>query len=117
MIRARGLHATPQFTALWLIALVAIVGLLWAMQTWHGRMAPLANRYQELADFHSYYAAAPCDMPAVLSSPPTSAELIAEKERFRQSRLRMYHARLAEKYQHAARYPWLDLPPDPRSPK
>jgi FtsZ-interacting cell division protein ZipA len=102
----------PRFTVRRLMVAVAIVALvLCGWETWRKR-----SSYLELADQQS---ALKDHCRLMLEHVEFLAERrFADKSEVALSRRRMdYHRDLAEKYERAARYPWLPVAPDPPEPE
>jgi hypothetical protein len=91
----------------WMFA-VAVVAVIMSGGATLRRWAELAAEYRRAAAFHSVLAKVYRSGSHLGSRVEDPAET---------SRLVAHQLRLAEKYQLAARRPWLPVPPDPPEPK
>jgi len=111
----------PRFRIRTLVIAVAVVGVGFALlvrrrdfqqRCWYesalawDASSRATNRYMEVGAFRTNKANERIIDPAL--------ERDEQAQQFR--RLVDFHDRLAGKYEHAARYPWLPVPPDPPPP-
>jgi len=108
----------PRFTLRWLTVVVGTVAvLIWLgklclLRGAHGWRASLEER--SAVDYH-LFARRATNNASVARDPDETARLLAEADQH--SRRMEYHTAMARKYEHAARYPWLPVAPDPAEPK
>jgi hypothetical protein len=98
---------------------VAIVGILIGVGLEVGRRS---RRFARLADYHTNAALEHFGALMALGGEPPlrdvrSAEWGPVRYLHREKALVRYHSELTEKYQRAARYPWLPVEPDPPEPQ
>jgi hypothetical protein len=85
---------------------VAVVGLACAARV---LLLERRERFARLARQHS--SAPPVTWPTCATPG------VVERQRFWSKLSAAWHAEMAQKYQHAARYPWLPVAPDPPEPE
>jgi hypothetical protein len=97
---------SPRFTVRRLMIAVAVVGLLAGIGK---NLSRRSMRFKEIAQGHR-------DETHVFRCGMVNIDELDSRvrEAFRQEDIRVdFHARMAEKYERAARYPWLPVEPDP----
>jgi hypothetical protein len=85
-----------RFTLRRMVVGIAILGLAFGVTSWLQRMRGRAISYQSMADRH--------------------AKLMVRGSHNSTARMR-HHLTLRDKYEEAARYPWLPVAPDPPEPE
>jgi hypothetical protein len=88
-----------------------------AVYLWGERIRRASSAYQERAEFFRYLHTTPSNNP-LPSGDSSVAELRIDigTEIARGCRLIRYCETMQQKYEHASRYPWLPVAPDPPEP-
>ena len=101
-------------TRRWMVA-VAVVGLLMATALSGYRLKQRRDHYLSRAQLHKQNAAflmQVCETNRIIRTHWSRDDYLSAL-----CRISGYHAAMAAKYRHAARYPWLPVEPDPPEPK
>jgi hypothetical protein len=118
----------PRFTVRWLMIVVGLAGLGLGAEAYRRHLVSASARYHATAGMYRL-AATMQDTSVVLANSerklaeaipditPNPEVMMDEKSIARCCRLAAHSREMAAKYDHAARYPWLPVEPDPPVPE